>query len=282
MNNSGKPLYIISPQSKCMLKMMSNMMNRTNEFAIELVDLKKIFVMGKMVKVHALRGVNLKVRNGEIVSIIGPSGSGKSTILNLLGALDRPTSGKIIIDGINIARLKDEALSKFRNRKIGFIFQSYNLINRSTITKNVELPAIIRGIPRTIRRRRANELLDMVGLRGKANRKPTELSGGEQQRVAIARALINEPTFILADEPTGNLDSKTGQEIGNLLLKVNEERKATIVIVTHNVELAEKSERILHLRDGIVEKETPGLVFHNTSIDKNSGSAKSINEYQEK
>lgn len=282
MNNSKKPLYIISPQSKCMLKMMSNMMNRTNEFAIELVDLKKIFVMGKMVKVHALRGVNLKVRNGEIVSIIGPSGSGKSTILNLLGALDRPTSGKIIIDGINIARLKDEALSKFRNRKIGFIFQSYNLINRSTVTKNVELPAIIRGIPRTIRRRRANELLDMVGLRGKANRKPTELSGGEQQRVAIARALINEPTFILADEPTGNLDSKTGQEIGNLLLKVNEERKATIVIVTHNVELAEKSERILHLRDGIVEKETPGLVFHDTSINKNIVAAKSSNEYQEK
>ena len=278
MNNSGKPLYIISPQSKCMLKMMSNMMNRTNEFAIELVDLKKIFVMGKMVKVHALRGVNLKVRNGEIVSIAGPSGSGKSTILNLLGALDRPTSGKIIIDGINIARLKDETLSRFRNRKIGFIFQSYNLINRSTVAKNVELPAIIRGIPRTIRRRRANELLDMVGLRGKANRKPTELSGGEQQRVAIARALINEPTFILADEPTGNLDSKTGEQIGNLLLRVNEERKTTIVIVTHNVELAEKSERILHLRDGIVEKETPGLVFHNTSIDKNSGSAKAINE----
>lgn len=282
MGNSEKQLNIISPPNESMLKMMSDMMNRINGFAIELVDLKKIFIMGKMVKVHALRGVNLKVRNGEIVSIVGPSGSGKSTILNLLGALDRPTSGKIIIDGINIARLKDESLSRFRNRKIGFIFQSYNLINRSTVAKNVELPAIIRGIPRTIRRRRANELLDMVGLRGKANRKPTELSGGEQQRVAIARALINEPTFILADEPTGNLDSKTGQEIGNLLLRVNEERKATIVIVTHNVELAEKSERILHLRDGIVEKETPGLVFHNTSIDKNSGSAKSINEYQEK
>lgn len=282
MNNSEKPLNIISPPNKCMLTMMSNMMNRTNEYAIELVDLKKIFIMGKMVKVHALRGVNLKVRNGEIVSIAGPSGSGKSTILNLLGALDRPTSGKIIIDGINIARLKDESLSRFRNRKIGFIFQSYNLINRSTVTKNVELPAIIRGIPKTIRRRRANELLDLVGLRGKANRKPTELSGGEQQRVAIARALINEPAFILADEPTGNLDSKTGQEIGNLLLRVNEERKATIVIVTHNVELAEKTERILHLRDGIVEKETPGLVFHKTSIDKNSMSAKSINEYQEK
>lgn len=275
-------MNIISPPNKCMLKMMSNMMTRTNEFAIELVDLKKIFIMGKMVKVHALRGVNLKVRNGEIVSIAGPSGSGKSTILNLLGALDRPTSGKIIIDGINIARLKDEALSRFRNRKIGFIFQSYNLINRSTVAKNVELPAIIRGIPRTIRRRRANELLDMVGLRGKANRKPTELSGGEQQRVAIARALINEPTFILADEPTGNLDSKTGQQIGNLLLRVNEERKTTIVIVTHNVELAEKTERILHLRDGIVEKETPGLVFHDTSIDKNRVPAKSSNEYQEK
>ncbi len=282
MNNSEKPLNIINPPSKCMLKMMSNMMNRTNEFAIELIDLKKIFIMGKMVKVHALRGVNLKVRNGEIVSIVGPSGSGKSTLLNLLGALDRPTSGMIFIDGINITKLKDETLSRFRNRKIGFIFQSYNLINRSTVTKNVEMPAIIRGIPTTIRRRRANELLDMVGLRGKANRKPTELSGGEQQRVAIARALINEPTFILADEPTGNLDSKTGQEIGNLLLKINEEQKATIVIVTHNVELAEKTERILHLRDGIVEKETPGLVFHTTSAQMNSSSTKSGNEYQEK
>ena len=277
MNNFEKPLNIISPLSSYILKMMFNMMNQTNEFAIELIDLKKIFIMGKMVKVHALRGVNLKVRNGEIVSIVGPSGSGKSTLLNLLGALDRPTSGKIIIDGKNIARLKDEVLSKFRNRKIGFIFQSYNLINRSTVTKNVELPAIIRGIPRTIRKRRTNELLDMVGLRGKANRKPTELSGGEQQRVAIARALINEPTFILADEPTGNLDSKTGQEIGNLLIKVNEERKATIVIVTHNLELAEKTQRILHLRDGIVEKETPGLVFHNTSVEKNSVSTKSSN-----
>jgi putative ABC transport system ATP-binding protein len=257
------------------------MMNQTNKFAIELVDLKKIFIMGKMVKVHALRGVNLKVRNGEIVSIIGPSGSGKSTLLNLLGALDRPTSGKIIIDGINIARLKDDSLSRFRNRKIGFIFQSYNLINRSTVTKNIELPAIIRGIPRTIRRRRANELLDLVGLRGKANRRPTELSGGEQQRVAIARALINKPAFILADEPTGNLDSKTGQEIGKLLLKVNEERNATIVIVTHNIELAETTERILHLRDGIVEKETPGMVFHNTSAEKNNVSTESIN-YLEK
>ncbi|OGD54385.1 ABC transporter ATP-binding protein [Candidatus Bathyarchaeota archaeon RBG_13_38_9] len=257
-------------------------MNRTNEFAIELVDLKKIFVMGKMVKVHALRGVNLKVRDGEMVSIIGPSGSGKSTLLNLLGALDRPTSGKIIIDGINIAGLKDDALSRFRNRKIGFIFQSYNLINRSTVTKNIELPAIIRGIPRTIRRRRVNELLDLVGLRGKANRKPTELSGGEQQRVAIARALINEPAFILADEPTGNLDSNTGQEIGNLLLRVNEERKATIAIVTHNIELAETTERILHLRDGIVEKETSGLVFHKTSAEKNRISNKSINAYREK
>lgn len=230
---------------------------RDTEYAIETFDLKKVYVMGK-VKVPALRGVNLKVKRGEIVSIVGPSGSGKSTLLNLLGALDKPTSGRILIDGVDITRLKESALSKFRNRKIGFVFQSYNLINRSTVAKNVEMPAIVRGMPRKVRKRRVKELLEMVGLSDKMNRKPTELSGGEQQRVAIARALINDPAFILADEPTGNLDSRTGEEIGNLLLKINKERRATIVIVTHNLELAEKAQRILHLRDGVIEKEKVG------------------------
>lgn len=227
------------------------------EFAIETFDLKKVYVMGK-VKVPALRGVSLKVKRGEIVSIVGPSGSGKSTLLNLLGALDKPTGGRILIDGVDITRLKESALSKFRNRKIGFVFQSYNLINRSTVAKNVEMPAIVRGMPRKVRKKRVRELLEMVGLSDKMYRKPTELSGGEQQRVAIARALINDPAFILADEPTGNLDSRTGEEIGNLLLKINKERRATIVIVTHNLELAEKAQRILYLRDGVIEKEKPG------------------------
>jgi len=229
-------------------------------FAIETHDLHKIFVAG-MVKVHALRGVNMKVRNGELISVVGPSGSGKSTLLNMLGALDRPTKGKIVIDGVDIARLKDHILSVFRNRRIGFIFQTYNLINRSTVEKNVELPAIVRGMPKKLRKRRVQELLNVVGLGDKANRKPAILSGGEQQRVAIARALINDPAFILADEPTGNLDTKTGAEIENLLIQLNKERGATIVIVTHNLELADKTQRILHLRDGVIEKEIPGTTW---------------------
>jgi putative ABC transport system ATP-binding protein len=159
------------------------------------------------------------------------------------------------------------SLARFRNRKIGFIFQSYNLIDRSKVTKNVELPAIVSGMPKKLRNQRVHELLDLVGLGDKSNRRPNALSGGEQQRVAIARALINDPAFILADEPTGNLDSKTGEEIQNLLLRVNEERKATILIVTHNLELAEKTGRILHLRDGVVEKERAGLMPHSKPSD---------------
>ncbi len=227
-------------------------------FAIETVDLKKTYLMG-LVKVYALRGVSLKIRHGEVVSIVGPSGSGKSTLLNMLGALDTPTSGKILIDGRDIAHLGERSLAKFRNKKIGFIFQSYNLIDRSKVTKNVELPAIVAGMPKKTRDKRVHELLDLVGLGDKADRRPNALSGGEQQRVAIARALINDPAFILADEPTGNLDSKTGEEIQNLLIRVNHEKNATIVIVTHNVELAERTGRILHLRDGAVEKERVGI-----------------------
>jgi len=228
-------------------------------FAIETVDLKKTYSMG-LVKVPALRGVNLKVRHGEMISVVGPSGSGKSTLLNLLGALDTPTTGRILVDGADITRLRERALARFRNRKIGFIFQSYNLIDRSKVTKNVELPAIVAGMPKDIRNRRVHELLELVGLGDKADRRPNALSGGEQQRVAIARALINDPAFILADEPTGNLDSKTGKEIQNLLIRVNQEKNATIVVVTHNVELAERTGRILHLRDGVVEKERVGLL----------------------
>ena len=236
------------------------MKNKKNVFAIETLGLKKIYDLG-LVKVNALNGVDLKIRNSEIVSVVGPSGSGKSTLLNMIGALDRPTSGKILIDGIDITRLKDKALSKFRNRKIGFIFQTYNLIDRSTVAKNVELPAIVSGMPKKIRMKHVCELLEVVGLGGMENRRPNMLSGGQQQRVAIARALINNPIFILADEPTGNLDTKTGNEITNLLCKINNERGATIVIVTHNLELADKTQRILHLRDGIVEKETEGYSY---------------------
>ena len=241
------------------------MADKSDGFAIETYDLKKTYRMG-LVTVHALNGVTLKVKHGEMISIVGPSGSGKSTLLNMLGALDVPTSGKVVIDGANIARLKDRELSKFRNKKIGFVFQSYNLIQRSKVAKNVELPAIVAGTPRRHRNKRVHELLDLVGLGDKANRKPQALSGGEQQRVAIARALMNDPTFILADEPTGNLDSKTGQEIENLLIRVNQEKNATIVIVTHNLELAEGTGRIIHLRDGVVDKERTGLWGHKDEV----------------
>ncbi len=246
------------------------MTDEGKKFAIETLDLKKSYEMG-LITVHALRGVNLKIRHGEMISVVGPSGSGKSTLLNMLGALDTPTSGKILIDDVDISRMGERALARFRNRKIGFIFQSYNLIDRSKVTKNVELPAIVADMPKKLRDRRVHELLDLVGLGDKANRRPNALSGGEQQRVAIARALINDPAFILADEPTGNLDSKTGEEIQNLLLRVNDEKKATIVIVTHNLELAERTGRILHLRDGVVEKERAGLTPQSQATDSDSG-----------
>ena len=237
------------------------MADKGEGFAIETYDLKKTYRMG-LVTVHALNGVSLRIKHGEMVSIVGPSGSGKSTLLNMLGALDIPTSGKILVDGADITRLGERALSKFRNKKIGFVFQSYNLIARSQVAKNVELPAIVAGMPKKLRNKRVHELLNLVGLGDKLNRKPSALSGGEQQRVAIARALMNDPAFILADEPTGNLDSRTGQEIENLLLRVNHEKSATIVIVTHNLELAEGTGRIIHLRDGVIEKERTGLWGH--------------------
>ena len=240
---------------------MSHDTGSAGKFAIETFGLKKTYRMG-LVRVPALRGVDLKVEHGEMISIVGPSGSGKSTLLNLIGALDIPTGGRILIDGVDISRMGEGALARFRNRKIGFIFQSYNLIDRSKVKKNIELPAIVAGMPKRKRHRRVRELLNLVGLGDKANRRPNALSGGEQQRVAIARALINNPSFILADEPTGNLDTKTGQEIENLLLRVNEERNSTIVIVTHNLELAEGTGRIIHLRDGVIEKERTGLWGH--------------------
>ncbi len=236
------------------------MKSKKNKFAIKTVDLKKIYSTG-FVKVYALNGINIEVKSGDIVSVVGPSGSGKSTLLNMISALDRPSSGKILIDGVDITRLKDKTLSKFRNRRIGFIFQSYNLINRSSVKKNIELPAIVAGMPKKMREKRVSDLLELVGLKGIGYRKPTTLSGGQQQRVAIARALINEPAFILADEPTGNLDSKTGDEITDLLCEINHKKGATIVAVTHDLEFADKTRRIFHLRDGQIEKETEGFSY---------------------
>ncbi len=230
------------------------------DFIIETINLTKVYRMG-MVSVPALKGVNLQVERGEFISIMGPSGSGKSTLLNLIGALDRPTSGKVIVDGIDISTLSDDQLAMFRNRKIGFVFQFFNLIQRTTVLRNVELPLIVRGVPRRERLKRAYDLLERVGLGDKIYRKPNELSGGERQRVAIARALINEPAVVLADEPTGNVDSKTGMEVINLMRKMNRELGTTFVIVTHDPMVANSTERIIFLRDGQIHGEKRGRAW---------------------
>ena len=230
------------------------MVKMKDDYVINTIDLVKVYKVGHL-EFPALRGINLKVKKGEFISIVGPSGSGKSTLLNMLGALDRPTSGYVFIDGINIFSLNDNQLAEFRNSKIGFVFQAYNLIPRATVIKNVELPMIVKGIPKAERFKRAYELLKRVGLEDKIYRKPLELSGGEQQRVAIARALVNQPSIVLADEPTGNIDSKAGYEIVNLLKEINSEFGTTFIIVTHNPEVANATERIIHIRDGKIYKE---------------------------
>jgi putative ABC transport system ATP-binding protein len=206
-------------------------------------------------KVIPLNRVNFKVKKGEFVSIIGPSGSGKTTLLNIIGALDRPTTGKVFLNGIDIFSMKDPEIANFRNKQIGFIFQSYNLINRTTILKNVEIPAIIAGLSSRDRTYRALKILDYLHIKDKANFKPPDLSGGQQQRVAIARALMNNPTIILADEPTGNLDTKTGLEVFDLLKTISNKFGRTILMVTHNPELATRTDRSIYIRDGKIEKE---------------------------
>jgi putative ABC transport system ATP-binding protein len=206
-------------------------------------------------KVIALRDVNFIVKKGEFLAIVGPSGSGKSTLLNMIGALDRPTSGRVLIGGVDIFSLSNSEIATMRNRMIGFVFQSYNLINRTTVQRNVELPGIIRGMSKSNRVRRAKRLLELLGIGDKANFKPSNLSGGQQQRVAIARALMNNPTIILADEPTGNLDTKTGHEVFNFLRILSQKYKRTIVMVTHNPVLAEETDRAIYIKDGTVEKE---------------------------
>jgi len=216
---------------------------------VEAVELKKTYMLGK-IPVQALRGVNLKVESGDFLAVLGPSGSGKSTLLNLIGALDKPTAGKLSIDGIDVSTLNDNQLADLRLR-IGIVFQFFNLIPRFTAKYNVELSMSILGRNRTEREKRAEELLETVGLKDRINHKPAELSGGQQQRVAIARALANEPRFLLMDEPTGNIDSKTAEEIMNLVKKINE-KGVTIIMVTHDQRLASEAKRTVQIIDGVI------------------------------
>jgi putative ABC transport system ATP-binding protein len=221
---------------------------------ISVEDVTKVYRMGA-VDVHALRGVSLQVYPGEMLAIMGPSGSGKSTLMNILGALDVPSQGTYILDGQNVGRMRQDALSEVRNRRIGFVFQSFNLLPRTSALANVELPLIYSGIARS--RKRCVAALEMVGLGDRVNHHPNELSGGEQQRVAIARALVNEPSLILADEPTGNLDSVAGEEVIGIFQELNEQRGITILLVTHEQYLAEHTRRIVRLQDGRVVSDAP-------------------------
>ncbi|MEM1690303.1 MAG: ABC transporter ATP-binding protein [Thermofilaceae archaeon] len=223
------------------------------EYTVETEDLAKYYKMGLYI-VKALDGVNLKIRRGEYVSIMGPSGAGKTTLFNMIGGLDRPTRGRVYIDEVDISKLDAYELAWLRARKIGYIFQTFNLIPVLTAMENVMLPMIFAGVRREERIRKARELLERVGLGDRLYHRPTELSGGQQQRVAIARALANDPAIILADEPTGNLDLQTGLEIINLLRQLNKERGVTIVTATHDLKMIDVSDRIVYLRDGRVER----------------------------
>lgn len=225
-----------------------------SDFVVDARDLTKVYTMGE-VEVHALRGLSLTIEPGEVMSIMGPSGSGKSTLMNMLGALDRPTAGEYYLDGESVAELGDDQLADIRNRKVGFIFQTFNLLPRATALANVELPLRYAGIA-SGRRELAREALVSVGLEDRIDHRPNELSGGQQQRVAIARALVTNPAIVMADEPTGNLDSKSGDEIMKLLLGLNKEKGVTLIIVTHDPEIAERTKRVVHIRDGRVEKES--------------------------
>jgi putative ABC transport system ATP-binding protein len=237
------------------MNMHTNQPNYTDssEAILKVENLSKVYT-SSMGKVISLRNINFSVNKGEFVSVVGPSGSGKSTLLNMIGALDRPTSGKVFINGVDIFSLNDSQIATIRNHTLGFIFQSYNLINRTTILKNVEFPGITGGMSDGDRRRRAVKLLTFLGIKDKAKYKPSNLRGGQQQRVAIARALMNDPKIILADEPTGNLDTKTGQGVFDLLRLLSSKFRRTIIMVTHNPELA-ATDRTIHIRDGAIGRE---------------------------
>lgn len=221
-----------------------------SDWVVDGRDLTKVYKMGD-VEVHALRGLSVTIKPGEVVAIMGPSGSGKSTLMNMLGCLDRPTSGEYYLDGESVAAMTDDQLADIRNRKVGFVFQSFNLLPRATALANVELPLRYSGGV-SDRHKRAKDALEAVGLGDRMKHRSNELSGGQQQRVAMARAIVTNPAIVMADEPTGNLDTKSGDEIMEILLNLNKERGTTLIIVTHDPEIAEQTERIIQIRDGVV------------------------------
>jgi len=234
-------------------KKLEPMMEQVSEFIVRTRDVHKIYLMGK-VEVHALRGVTVDIKRGEYISIMGPSGSGKSTLFNMIGGLDKPSSGSVYINEVDLAQLDAYELAWLRCRTIGYIFQTFNLIPVMTALENVTLPMIFAGVPEDERRDRGMELLKRVGLAERWNHKPFELSGGQQQRVAIARALANDPAIILADEPTGNLDLRTGKEIIELLKELNEEKGVTIISATHDLKMIDVSDRVIWIRDGQISR----------------------------
>jgi putative ABC transport system ATP-binding protein len=225
---------------------------------IQLDNIRKSFYINTPNELEILHGISLTVKEGEFVSIVGASGSGKTTLMNIIGILDRPTEGEYMLDGVDVKAAKDRRLSQIRNKKIGFVFQTYNLVSRTSALKNVELPMLYAGVRRAERTARAKELLDMVEMTDRMSHTPDELSGGQKQRVAIARAMANNPSIILADEPTGALDSKTGRKIMDLFHKLNKEQGITIVLITHSMELAEETERIVTIKDGEITGERKG------------------------
>lgn len=227
-------------------------MNNNTEY-LRTIDLQKSYPSGP-VELHVLNGINIAIKAGEIVSIVGASGVGKSTLLNLLGTLDRPTNGKVLYDGQDIFELTDKEVARFRNRELGFIFQFHHLLPEFTALENVMMPALIGGKRKVEMKSLAGDLLARVGLSGREHHRPGELSGGEQQRVAVARALINNPKVVLADEPTGNLDRRTGEEVHNLIWELNKKMNQTFIIATHNESLAQRSNRIIRLTDGKAEE----------------------------
>ncbi|NLG03070.1 MAG: ABC transporter ATP-binding protein [Clostridia bacterium] len=232
---------------------------------IEMNQIVKRFFVGQPNELEVLHGLDLHVDQGEFVSIVGASGSGKSTLMNIIGALDRPTEGDYVLDGVRVFEAKDREVSKIRNQKIGFVLQTYNLVARTSALKNVELPMLYAGVGRKERSKRAMELLDIVEMRERATHRPDELSGGQKQRIAIARAMANDPAIILADEPTGALDSKTGRLIMDIFHRLNKEQGKTIILITHSMELAEETGRIITIKDGMITGSREGGRLHAVS-----------------